>query len=174
MLLSSLTGTSTIKIHFWNLAAYVGGRLVGGWVDLDECEDFDDFRAKVAEATNNAEELILGDRESDFGIDFWDYVSLDTVWDTHEKLCEIEEDNREAFGDYLAHVGGTDQLDYALRTFQDRYHGCHKSIEDFAWDYAESAYPELASCPPGFRIEVDTVAWECDFWISDNGHVFSS
>lgn len=171
-MLSTVVQNSTISIHFWNLGAYVGGTLIGDWVDLDDCLDYEDFQARVAKATRNAEELILGDVDSEFGISFWEYVSLDTVWKAHEALREIASCDREAFGDYLAYVGGTDHLDEALETFEDRYEGQHKSIEDFAWSQADELWPDLSMCPSGFRVEVDVIAWECDYWISDNGHVF--
>ncbi|MEO3863434.1 antirestriction protein ArdA [Acrocarpospora sp. B8E8] len=170
----TMTSASTIKVHFWNLGAYVSGSLVGGWIDLDYCVDFEDFAGKVLDATRNAEEVILGDYESDFGISFSEYQGLEAIWAVHEALCEIHESEREPFGDYLAYIGGVDYLDTAISDWQDHYCGQFKSIEDYAWSFAEDVYPDLANMPPGFRVEVDTVAWECDHWISANGHVFSS
>ncbi|GII83320.1 hypothetical protein Ssi03_13100 [Sphaerisporangium siamense] len=175
MLLTATAGRSTISIHFWNLAEYVGGNLVGDWVDLDECVDFEDFQRKVMEATKNAEELILGDYESEFGVDlgFGEYPNLDTVWELHTKLSEIDEDDRDAFADYLAYHGGVSYLESALSEWQDRYCGRWNSLEDYALDFASDVYSEFfKNVPPGFMVEVDTAAWECDHWISDNGHVF--
>ncbi|WP_431911679.1 antirestriction protein ArdA [Nonomuraea jabiensis] len=173
MLLTSLNGLSTIKVHFWNLERYVAGHLVGGWIDLDECEDFDHFKFEVYAVTRDAEEFILGDYESEFGINFREYQSLESIWDIHTKLLDISEDSREAFGDYLAYHGGVDYLDTAIGEFEDRYCGQWNSIDDYALDFAADVYSEFfKDVPPGFRVEVDTVAWECDHWISDNGHVF--
>ncbi|MGN9782785.1 antirestriction protein ArdA [Nonomuraea sp. ZG12] len=165
---------STVSVHFWNLAAYVGGNLVGGWVDLDECANLDDFKAKVAEVTRNADEVLLGDYDSEFSIEFREYQSLESVWEIHEKLSEVDSDNRQAFADYLAYVGGVNYLDEAVSNFEDRYRGEYDSMEDFAWKYTEGFSDEGIPNIPGFRIEVDVIAWEQDFWISDHGHVFDS
>lgn len=172
MLLSSLTGSSTISVHFWNLSAYVGGNLIGGWVDLDDCADLEEFESKVSEVTKGAEEIILGDCESNYGISISDYPDLSKIWETHEALCEIAESDRDAFGDYLSHIGGIENLDEAVGNWQEAFCGNFDSIEDYAWHMAEEIYPELANCPPGFRIQVDTIAWECDHWISSTGNVF--
>ncbi|MFI6319705.1 antirestriction protein ArdA [Nonomuraea sp. NPDC050556] len=164
---------STISIHFWNLAEYVGGNLVGDWTDLDACVNYDDFCAKVRKATGDAEELILGDVESEFGITFWEYVGLDTVWKVHELLVEVHESERQAFGDFLAYVGGVDHIEEAAKHFRDVYCGEFNSIEDYAWHFLEEQ-DESFEVPSGFCLEVDAVAWESDHWISSNGHVFSS
>ncbi|WP_177245020.1 antirestriction protein ArdA [Streptosporangium canum] len=165
---------STISVHYWNLSAYNSGVLIGGWINLDECEDFDEFQAKVSKATLGAEEVVMGDYESDHGVSFSEYESFEKVWEVHEALCEISEGDRDAFTDYLAHIGGIEHLDEALRSWQDAFCGNFKSIEDYAWHYAEEIYPELANCPPGFRIQVDTISWEQDHWISSEGNVFRS
>lgn len=172
--MSDTISRSTISVHFWNLSAYVGGTLIGDWIDLDDIEEFEDFEAKVKEITQGAEEVLLSTYENDYGINFGEYESLTTVWDVHKALGDLDESDRQAFGDYLDHVGGNAQLDYALSSFRDAYCGQWDCIEDYAWSYAEDAYPELANCPSGFRVEVDTIAWECDHWISNSGHVFRS
>ncbi|MER7208513.1 antirestriction protein ArdA [Streptosporangium sp. NPDC000239] len=159
-------------MHFWNLSAYVGGHLIGGWVDLDDHSDADEFKAKVFEVTKGAEEIILGDYESDYGISVSEYPDLDRIWETHEALCEIAESDRDAFSDYLAHIGGMENLDEALSKWQDAYCGRYDSIEDYAWHMADELYPELAHCPAGFQVTVDTIAWEQDHWISSGGNVF--
>ncbi|MEU7830353.1 antirestriction protein ArdA [Nonomuraea sp. NPDC049129] len=174
MTTATILKESTLTVHFWNLAAYVNGRLVGDWVDLDACADYDEFTQQVDKVTLNAEEVMVSEQESDFGIKIPQFMSLADIWYAHQMLSEIGENNREAFGDYLAYYGGLDYLDQAMRDFDDHYCGRWDSIEDYAWDYAEDAYPDLAKVPPGFRVEIDTVAWECDHWRSDNGHVFSS
>jgi antirestriction protein len=173
MNMSTITAGSTISVHLWNLSAYVSGNLVGDWIDLDSCEDLDDFRSKVGAVTRNAEEFILSDYESDCGIAFGELTSLDTVWEAHEFLCTLAEYERDAFGDYLASVGGAQYLSSAITDFPDKYRGQWKSIEEYALDYAEQCYSEFfVNVPPGFRVEVEVASWECDVWISDNGHVF--
>jgi antirestriction protein len=174
MLLSpAIVEESTIRVHFWNLAAYVNGRLVGDWVDLDACADFDDFCDQVREVTRNAEEILMGDHECDYGIKFGEFTALKTVWEVHEALTEIREDEREAFVDYLEYQGGLEYLDQARNGFEDAYRGRWDSIEDYALEFASDVYSEFfKNVPPGFRVEVDVVAWEQDVWRSDNGHIF--
>lgn len=173
--MSVITTGSTIRVHFWNLAAYVGGRLIGEWVDLDDYVDIDDFKAEVARVTGNAEELIMGDWENDYGIKFSEYQSLESIWAVHEALSEIDVDNRQAFAEYLVNLGGVDYLDEAVKKWEDAFRGNFESIKDYAECMLGELYPEfLASVPSGFRIEVDTIAWECDHWISESGNVFSS
>lgn len=171
MAVATLT-RSTISVHFWNLSSYVGGNLVGGWVDLDDFADLDEFKSKVSEVTRDAEEYLLSDYESDYGISFDEYENLDRIWEVHEALCDIHESEREAFGEFLAHVGGSRYLDYALSNWRDAYCGNFDSIEDYAWHMADDIWPDLAKCPAGFTVKVDTVAWECDYWISSTGNVF--
>ncbi|GAA3537017.1 hypothetical protein GCM10022419_016040 [Nonomuraea rosea] len=167
------TATPNISVHFWNLSEYVSGRHVGDWIDLDSCEDFDEFRSKVGEVTRNAEEFILSDYESDCGISFGELTSLETVWEAHEFLTDLPEYERDAFSDYLANVGGVEYLSAAISEFPDRYRGQWKSLEDFAIDFGAEVYSEFfKNVPPGFTVEVDVVSFEQDFWISDNGHVF--
>lgn len=172
MLLSSLTRESTIRVHFWNLEKYVGGELVGDWVELDECGDIDEFKAKVAEVVEGAEEFLLGDSECDYGVTFSEYPGLDKIWETHEAICEVHVGDRDAFGEYLSHLGGIEYLDEAISNWQDAFCGNFESMEDYAWNYAEEVYPELASLPAGFTVRVDTIAWEQDHWISSTGNVF--
>ncbi|GAA4187063.1 hypothetical protein GCM10022252_19960 [Streptosporangium oxazolinicum] len=165
---------STITVHFWNLAAYTSGQLVGDWVDLDQCADLDEFRDKVKQVTRGAEEILLSDSECDFGITFSEYQDLGSIWEAHSALLEIHEDERDAFAEYLSYIGGVESLDECVSGWRDAYCGRFDSIEEYAWQYAEDIYPELANCPPGFRVEVDAVAWESDHWISATGNVFRS
>lgn len=172
--MSVITTGSGIRTHFWNLAHYVSGELIGDWVELDDCIDLDDYRDKVREVTHNAEEILMGDSENEFGISFSEYQSLETTWAVHEAVSEISEDDRQAFGEYLAHLGGVEYLDQAVSGWQDAYRGNFDSMDDYARHMLEELYPEfLASVPDGFRIDVDTIAWESDHWISDSGNVFS-
>ncbi|MER5643969.1 antirestriction protein ArdA [Streptosporangium sp. NPDC002524] len=165
---------STITVHFWNLAAYTNGQLVGDWVDLDQCKDLDDFEAKVKAVTKGAEELLVSASECDFGITFSEYSDLGSIWEAHSALLEILEDERDAFAEYLAYIGGVESLDECVRSWRDAYCGRFNSIEEYAWSFAEDCYPDLANVPPGFRVEVDTATWESDHWISATGNVFRS
>lgn len=174
MATATLIGASTLRVHFWNLSAYAEGRLVGGWVDLDEWEYFEDFQEEVRIQIHSEGEHLVSDFESDFGISVPEFTSLEMIWELHEKLSEVEEHNREAFADFLDHIGGIGQIDEASRQFEDQYRGQYKDMEDFAWSFTEETSDHGLPNIPGFFITVDVVTWEQDFWISNNGHVFWS
>lgn len=167
---------SSIEIHVLNLAAYTAGRIVGDWVELDDFDDFESFRARVREVTQNAEEVMIGDEENDFGFCLFDeYTDLGTVWRIHAIFADLARlDEVEAFADFLYYEDRVGEIsEKVVEEFRDRYHGQWDSLEDFAWYSASDIYSEFfSSVPSGFRVEVDTVAWEQDYWISDNGHVF--
>lgn len=169
---STLVKESTLRVHFWNLSAYVNGHLIGDWVDLDQWEYFEDFEREVRIVCQTENEIMVSDFESDFDLKIPQFTRLETIWELHEKLSEIEEYNREAFADYLEYLGGIDQLDTASSQFEDRYRGQYKDMEDFAWSFTEEVSDHGLPNIPGFIITVDVVAWEQDFYISDNGHVF--
>ena len=159
-------------------SVYVRGEMLDGsvtggvWVDLDHYETLSDFLGAVMRAANYAPVIFFTTYENAYGVEIPEYYSFVDIWDIYQEFQRIDADRREAFADYLALVGGVERLKYALETFDDAYEGRYESLEDFAWEYASEAYPQLFQLPPGFRAEVDLTAWEQDFWISDNGHVF--
>lgn len=75
-----------------------------------------------------------------------------------------------AFREYVLY-NGTHYFWTSVAQFEDAYQGQWADMESFAWDFYEST-DVSGPVPPGFRLEVDIVAWECDYWISPNGHVF--
>lgn len=76
----------------------------------------------------------------------------------------------EAFRDYIMYTC-PEYLDEAIQNFEDAYQGQWNDMESFAWDFYERT-DVSGPVPPGFRLEVDLDVWECDYWISPNGHVF--
>lgn len=165
--------TSTLKAWVYDSWAYLHGSEIGGPVDLDDYESFEEFERKVSSVIGEDASVYIHEVDSDFRINVPDIVSLQELWDLHVFITEelYDEGYREAFADYLNNHGW-DQLDWAMSSFSEAYMGQWKSLEDFAWDYAEEALGVELTRLYGFRIEVDLVAWECDYWISDNGHVF--
>lgn len=55
--------------------------------------------------------------------------------------------------------------------FRDSYCGEYDSLRDYALELFEDLYG--IDIPQGYMIEVDEVAWRCDYWI-ESGHVFRS
>jgi antirestriction protein len=160
-----------IEMSIWagDLGAYNDGELIGDWVDLSTCVDLDDLREKVAEVTRHSEEFHICDYEGPFPVER--YTSLDTVWETAEVIGDAHDPD--AMAAYLAYHG------WDLSTasgFEDAYAGQWDSLEDYALNFFEEIYADTVLPIPGFRIEVDIVAWECDFFTldaADGGvHVF--
>lgn len=80
----------------------------------------------------------------------------------------------EAFREWVMYHG-KDYIAYALVSFEDAYRGQWNSIEDFAheqlMDY-DDVYQQAGEGCRGWTTRIDTIAWECDYYISDTGHVF--
>lgn len=59
---------------------------------------------------------------------------------------------------------------------EDVYEGQWSDLDDFAHDqlWSTSEVYRDAVNAQGFMTSIDTIAWQCDFYRSDNGHVFRS
>ncbi|WP_441248959.1 hypothetical protein [Kitasatospora sp. McL0602] len=98
---------------------------------------------------------------------------------TADYLTELAEDaglfvEIEALTQYAAHVGGAE---YAVESFEDAYQGQWSSLEDFAHDQLMELDDEYRAAMEGFRgwrPELDVIAWQCDYFITGDGHVFRS
>lgn len=161
-----------VSIWTGNLAAYTCGELVGDWVDLDGLVDVDDLRTAVAKVTHNAEEIYIADVQSDYDLGIGEYASLDDVWEKVRIIGDAHDP--EAMSSYLSYHG----WDLSMADeFAEAYCGEWESLEEYAISYYEEVYGTDALFRPGFRVEVDIVAWECDFFTVDHGrvvHVFRS
>lgn len=157
-----------VSIWVGNLAAYNAGRLVGEWIDLDGLTEVEELYAQAAKVTRNAEEIYIADVESDYDLGIGEYASLDDVWEKARIVGDAHDP--EAMASYLSYFGW--DTSYA-DSFEDAYHGKWDSLEDYAINFYEDVYGEFNL--PGFRIEVDLVAWECDYFTVDTSggvHVF--
>lgn len=152
--MSTLTTNETVEIsvHVVNAATYRGE-----WLDLWDYSDEEEFLAAVRRVTGNADELVITNIE---GLsDTPGLTSLADVWSWHELINEDTQPyHRQAMAAYLAHQSYV--IDYTSN-FEDAYAGEWDSIEDLALDFFESVYGEIDF--PGFRIEVDEIAWRCDY-----------
>jgi hypothetical protein len=158
------SGRSSIEVLFSGVETRQSG-----WVCMDDYGDFDEFKAEIMRVTGDARSVTQDDQESEFGIKFSQLASLENIWDIHQTLCEIPEGKRDAFGTYLASLGGLDALGEAIERFEDVYIGRFKSLADFAWNTSD-----IVDVPWGFDLVLDETYWEHDYWISDDGHVFHS
>lgn len=82
----------------------------------------------------------------------------------------------DAFAAYVEYLGGFEYIEEAATNFADAYQGCYTDLEDFAHDYMQEVCgPDWDSVTQyGFRLELDVIAWEQDWYFDDNtGHVFA-
>lgn len=80
----------------------------------------------------------------------------------------------DAFAAYVEYVGGFEYVEQAAVDFADAYQGEWGSIEDFAYDLISQVEPDLMEglSRLGLQFEIDTVAWEQDYYMTDEGFVF--
>lgn len=129
---------------------------VGGWVDLVDFYDSEGFFEAVKTMTRGADEIIVTDVEAPFRS--VDHISLADVWAFFEVLDNAHDAN--AMAAYLGFNGW--DLNYA-DNFDDAWCGEWDSIEDYALNWFEEIHGDLLAFP-GFKIEVDTVAWQMDHY----------
>jgi antirestriction protein len=94
----------------------------------------------------------------------------------NEEEMKIEEDQMEAFIDFLDNTHNTMESEFepaVVDNFFDCYLGEWDSIED----YVEEMFPQLYEIPVHLQNYIDYKAiardWSHDMWLSENKHLFS-
>ncbi|WP_026415446.1 antirestriction protein ArdA [Actinomadura oligospora] len=142
-----------MRIYVVSLIAESMGVHLGQWIDLAEYSDHYMVEDDIFT------ELTMFEWRID-KIDAPLAVSTQTPLDVliAIQLMLDDEWTGEAF---LLYAKYHKDIQYALDYFEDAYHGCWRSLEDYALDFYEEAYGDPA--PPGYRVEIDEIAWRCDF-----------
>lgn len=85
-------------------------------------------------------------------------------------------DNLDAFAAYVEYVGGIEHIETAATDFADAYRGEWRSLEDFAYEFIKDVSPELLMDLQrwGLDFSIDSVAWQQDYYITDEGYVFQT
>lgn len=159
------------------------------WITLEDYEDFEALEARVERLIDASPTRCIGEAQ---GIEvkqsraylIQEYegfpqreinetTSLETIWDLWETFQQaIEDDNEEAFTAYLSNFWGGSYDD-----FQDRYHGCYDSKEEYARQFLD-ATGTLNAIPENLRHYFDYEMYARDLFISDmtmiDGYVFSN
>lgn len=164
------------RVHYWELALYNAGTLVGKWFDLDgkskdEHEDeLQEWMDEVAEKynveddDNYGEEWILGDVE-----DVPD--DMHSEFRINDKFFELEE-----FKSNNPHIKpeiieAAQDLSIELDKIDERYEGEWESDEDYAEHYAE----EHMEIPENLKNYINLTALARDLMMDiadSNGHYF--
>lgn len=151
------------------MAHYNDGELIGEWVDAIDAADWVCPKADPNNIYINCEETWIYDHEIP-GVNGEMDPMTARAWG--ELLASVEDYEADAFTAYLKFTDESDPNAIDLDTFRDAYAGEFDDIEALAWNYLdETSEGGTYEAPSGFRLEVDTVAWEQDFTIID-GHAF--
>ena len=167
------------RVYVGTYAKYNDGSIFGKWLDLSDYTCKEDFIADCIELHQDEvdPEFMFQDwedvpetyiSESSIGEDFWEW------WEDIENLCDEE---KEAYKDFSDNQPKGEPADF--QKFQDEYHGCFDSERAFAENLAEEQgvfeVMEKAGISPSY-FDTDAYAKDLfcgDFWMSENGHVFS-
>jgi hypothetical protein len=133
------------------------------WIDLSDFVDFESFMAEVNKVQEDDGEIAIVDTEAPFPTD---YASFQDIWERYVILRDAHD--WDALAAYLSYHGWDLSM---VDSFEDAYCGLWDSLEDYALDFFEDIYGEVNF--PGFRIEVDSIAWQCDhFEVDATGGVY--
>ena len=129
----------TPRIYCACLSSYTNDILFGQWISADQ--DPEDIREEIenmlsesplADTEEPCEKYAIHDYENFQGVQLNEYESLDYV----SALAQALEQHGKAFSLYLE-CFGSDDIETALESFDNNYHGCFESAEDYAEDYYE-------------------------------------
>ncbi|WP_433332473.1 antirestriction protein ArdA [Spirillospora sp. CA-294931] len=157
-----------MRIYATSLTAESMGVHLGKWFDLAEYDDAYTVESVIYD------ELTMWEWRID-KIDASFPISLQTDLETLVKLQTTYLDDlyyHEAFELYAQYHG---DVTYAVDHFEDAYRGLWKSLEDYALDWFEEIHGDVNL--PGYRIEIDEIAWRCDHVELDGSggtHIFSA
>lgn len=115
------------RIYVADLAAYVGGMLVGAWMESarpDE-EVWADINKMLADSpTPGAEEIAVHDYEGYYALKLGEYTPIETYTALGRAILE----HGEPLASFV-HYEGTDDLDEVVERFEDAYIGNFDSEE---------------------------------------------
>jgi len=148
-----------IRIYVACLAAYNYGILHGAWIDANQDEDtiryaiHDMLKVSPIEC---AEEYAIHDYEGFCGISISEYEGISEVAEYAAYIAE----HGELGGKLIAYYG---DMQSAQEAISDHYHGCYKSLSDFAEELTE----DTTQVPENLRFYIDYEAMARDLVIND-------
>jgi len=166
-----MNGASEAGLYVGTYGKYNNGSIAGEWIDLEKCEDAEEFFA-VCRA--------LHEDEADPEFMFQDYQGFPSAWysecmgeETIEKILEyvkLSEDDREMVEDFAEYYGD----DF---TDVEKARDCCMGKYDSKEEFAESIYSECYDIPEFLQNYIDYKAiardlFMCDYFMGENGYVF--
>lgn len=151
---------TTPRIYVGTYGAYNSGSLHGGWLDLDDYSDKDEFMQAVNEL--HAKELAArGEIEPMF--QDWEGIPDRFIGESHlsedvwAEWVELSDEQREVLELYLDNVNQGGTLEEAEEAFQ----GTFSSPEDWAQGHLEDS-GALENVPDDLKGYIDFAAWARD------------
>jgi antirestriction protein len=159
--------SETYQIYVACLSSYNSGYLHGTWIDATQDEEsiLAEIHTMLAASPvvelygEVAEEWAIHSYEGFHGIEIGEYESISRV----AQLAQELEEHGEPYAAYLGYFS-----DGTVEDFEDKYRGCFKDREDFAYDLYEQmgTIKELAKV--GLQeLYIDFAAIARDLFISD-------
>ena len=133
----------TPQIYVADLAAYNHGVLHGAWIDATQ--DPEDIEAEIQEVLSkspvpDAEEFAIHDYEGFGSLRLSEFEPIEKV----SQVAKLIEEHGTMFAELVGHFGGASYIDDAIEAMEERYQGAHKSLEDWAYEYAKDTGLECA------------------------------
>ena len=131
------------QIYVADLAAYNQGVLHGAWIDATQ--DSEDIEAEIQEILSkspvpDAEEFAIHDYEGFGSLRLSEFEPIEKV----SQVAKLIEEHGTMFAELVGHFGGARYIDEAIEAMEERYQGAHKSLEDWAYEYAKDTGLECA------------------------------
>jgi antirestriction protein len=154
------TTTVTAQLYVGTYAKYNNGSIAGGWVDLTQFSDVDEFIDYIKELHKDEEdpEFMFQDYEGFPECFYAESMSTENLCKLFEFL-NMDEDDRKMIEMY-ADATGYSIDDISLRDAQDKFHGTADSEADFAERTAEEC-GELKDFPTWVVIDWEA-SWNCN------------
>ncbi|MCF7975528.1 MAG: antirestriction protein ArdA [Phycisphaerae bacterium] len=145
----------TPRIYVASLADYNAGRLHGCWIDANQSADaireqIVDMLAESKEPV--AEDYAVHDYEHFGDLELSEYTGIDQIAAAAYHIVE----HGPVFASLLSYVGGTSNIEEALRYMEDGYCGEYESLTDYAEQFIDDCYSDsLKNLPEFIRYHID-------------------
>ena len=171
------TETQTeIKVWIGSLAAYNAGGLVGEWFEVEEDQEVSDFWHNVKTRISEIGFRGMSDHEWLDELDVFDTDGLPSYldlfqWDRVQEFIKLDDHDR-AIASALIDAGLTSDDESLEDLISEHYHGCYRSQQAYAEQYAHECY-DFDAVPDIFRDCFDYAAF-ANYLFTELGSVFCS
>lgn len=164
------------KVYVSTYKKYNNGSLTGGWLNLSDYYDKDEFYEAC-------KELHKDEKDPEFMFQDWENIPDELIsesylsekfFDLRNELDTLTDTEQEAFWTWINYTSDNLNIDVhdIVRKFQDAYIGEYEDEEDFAYYLVEEMYdlPEFARTYFDYE-KFARDLFMCDYYF-DNGFVF--